>query len=221
MISHSNWQNILKDEFSSEYMINLAEFLKQERQNYTIFPQKNDVFNAFNRTNFDDIKVVILGQDPYHNLNQAHGLSFSVPESTKVPPSLVNIYKELQDDIKEFNIPKHGNLTKWADQGVFLLNTVLTVRAHEAFSHRDKGWELFTDSVIKKISKHRENVVFVLWGSSAKTKAKLVDSSKHLILTSAHPSPLSAYRGFFGSRPFSKINAYLLSKGYDVIDWQL
>lgn len=221
IITPKSWQNILTEIFAKDYMKNLADFLKKERENHTIFPKKADVFTAFNKTPFENIRVVILGQDPYHGLDQAHGLSFSVQNGIKAPPSLVNIYKELESDIKDFKIPNHGNLIKWAEQGVFLINTVLTVRAHEAFSHRNKGWELFTDEVIKNISNKLENVVFVLWGAPAKTKIKLIDNKKHLILTSAHPSPLSAYRGFFGCKHFSKINDFLKNKGYAEIDWQV
>tara|TARA_R110002126_G_scaffold116140_4_gene255387 strand:+ start:3050 stop:3748 length:699 start_codon:yes stop_codon:yes gene_type:complete len=221
LIYPNSWQEVLKEELSCDYMLKLFRFLEQERQIFNVFPAIPDVFNAFNKTAFKDIKVVILGQDPYHGLNQAHGLSFSVPTSIKTPPSLVNIYKELQSDIEGFKAPIHGNLIKWAEQGVFLLNTVLTVRAHQAFSHRNKGWELFTDSVIQKISQYRENIVFVLWGTPAKSKAKLIDSNKHLILTSTHPSPLSAYRGFLGCKHFSQINTYLANKGCKIIDWHL
>lgn len=215
------WQSLLSEIFEKQYMQDLARFLKEERNQHNIFPKKSDVFTAFNLTPFENIRVVILGQDPYHGLNQAHGLSFSVQKDVKIPPSLVNIYKELEQDLGDFNFPKHGNLTKWAEQGVFLLNTVLTVRAHEAFSHRDKGWELFTDEIIRLINERLDNVVFVLWGAPAKSKEKFIDSNKHLILTSAHPSPLSAYRGFFGSNHFSKINNFLENKGYKKIDWQV
>jgi len=221
IIAPNSWQRVLGEIFARDYMQNLAKFLKEERENHKVFPQKSDVFTAFNKTPFENIRVVILGQDPYHGLNQAHGLSFSVQKGVKTPPSLINIYKELEDDIKGFKIPDHGNLTKWAEQGVFLINTVLTVRAHEAFSHRDKGWESFTDEVIKLISECLDNVVFVLWGAPAKSKIKLIDEKKHLILTSAHPSPLSAYRGFFGCKHFSKINGFLKNKGYAEIDWQV
>lgn len=215
------WQSLLSEIFEKQYMQDLARFLKEERNQHNIFPKKSDVFTAFKLTPFENIRVVILGQDPYHGLNQAHGLSFSVQKDVKIPPSLVNIYKELEQDLGDFNFPKHGNLTKWAEQGVFLLNTVLTVRAHEAFSHRDKGWELFTDEIIRLINERLDNVVFVLWGAPAKSKEKFIDSNKHLILTSAHPSPLSAYRGFFGSNHFSKINNFLENKGYKKIDWQV
>jgi len=221
IITPNSWQEVLSEIFAKDYMQNLAKFLKEERKDYTVFPKESDVFTAFNKTPFESIRVVILGQDPYHGINQAHGLSFSVQKGIRTPPSLVNIYKELKSDIKDFKLPNHGDLTKWAEQGIFLLNTVLTVRAHEAFSHRDKGWELFTDKVIKKISERLNNVVFVLWGAPAKAKIKLIDVNKHLILTSAHPSPLSAYRGFFGCSHFSKINEFLENKGYAKIDWQV
>ena len=183
-------------------------------------PPKDDIFSAFNHTPFAQVKVIILGQDPYHGENQAHGLSFSVPEGQKIPPSLQNIFKERQSDIG-CPPPSHGNLTQWADQGVLLLNTVLTVRAHEANSHKGKGWEQFTDAIIKKLDADPRPKVFVLWGGPAQKKAHLLCSPNHLILKAPHPSPLSVYRGFYGSQPFSKINAFLAQKGITPIDWTL
>ena len=216
----NDWLKILDDEFQKEYFFNLKSFLIEEKKNYTIFPKSKDIFNAFNTTPFDEIKVVILGQDPYHGLNQAHGLSFSVQGDTKIPPSLQNIYKELDDDLA-CPISDSGNLVAWAKQGVFLLNAVLSVRAHEANSHRGRGWEKFTDAVIKKISNKSFNVVFILWGRPAQMKKTLIDDTKHLIIESPHPSPLSSYRGFFGSKPFSRANAYLKLHNKEAIDWCL
>ncbi len=215
-----DWLKILDDEFQKEYFFNLKSFLIEEKKNYTIFPKSKDIFNAFNTTPFEKIKVVILGQDPYHGLNQAHGLSFSVQGDTKTPPSLQNIYKELQDDLA-CPIPDSGNLAAWAKQGVFLLNAVLSVRAHEANSHRGQGWEEFTDAVIKKINDESFNVVFILWGRPAQMKKTLIDDTKHLIIESPHPSPLSSYRGFFGSKPFSRANTYLKAHNKETIDWCL
>ncbi|MBP9721963.1 MAG: uracil-DNA glycosylase [Gammaproteobacteria bacterium] len=217
-----SWQNKLASVFEQPYMAHLRSFLVNEKKaGFTIYPPTDLTFNALNTTPFDSVKVIILGQDPYHGVGQAHGLSFSVPNGIAPPPSLCNIYKELEQDIKNFVIPKHGNLTHWAQQGVLLLNTVLTVRANQAFSHRNQGWETFTDSIIKTLNTERENLIFVLWGSPAKAKANLIDSKKHLILTSSHPSPLSSYRGFFGCKHFSKINQYLESKKLAMIDWQV
>ena len=215
-----SWKKVLSSEFSKEYFIQLKQFLVNEKREYKVFPLNKNIFTAYNITTFEDIKVVIIGQDPYHGENQAHGLAFSVQEGTKFPPSLVNIFKELSDDIG-CPYPTTGNLVKWASQGVFLINTVLTVRAHSAGSHRDKGWENFTDATIKAISNEKEHVVFILWGRPAQMKEKLIDSSKHLILKAPHPSPLSAYRGFFGSKPFSKTNKYLKSYAINEIDWCL
>ncbi len=222
----ASWQSHLTNVFNQPFMADLQQFLTKEKQaGVTIYPNSSLIFNAFNLTGFDDVKVVILGQDPYHNVGQAHGLAFSVPDKIKPPPSLLNIYKELYSDLnaegQNFTIPNHGNLTRWAEQGVLLLNTVLTVRAHEAFSHHNQGWEQFTDSIIKLLSDERDDLVFVLWGSPAKAKIKLIDTKKHLVLTSAHPSPLSSYRGFFGCKHFSKINQFLVSKGKELIDWQV
>jgi len=215
-----SWKEVLKDEFNSSYMLELKKFLIEEKKHYTIYPAGKNIFNAYNTTPFDKVKVVILGQDPYHGVNQAHGLAFSVLDGVPFPPSLQNIYKELVDDIG-CEYPKTSNLTPWAKQGVFLINAVLSVRANMANSHRGRGWENFTDATIKVISDKKENVVFILWGRPAQQKEKLIDSSKHLILKAPHPSPLSAFRGFFGSKPFSKTNAYLVSKGLKPIKWCL
>ena len=217
----SSWKELLKPEFNKPYFQQIVLHLKTERlQKKIIYPPGGFIFNAFDKTPIDRVKVVILGQDPYHGPGQAHGLSFSVQMGTPPPPSLVNIYKELYNDIG-IKIPNHGNLTHWAEQGVFLLNASLTVRAGEPMSHSKIGWAEFTDSVIKKISDEREHVVFLLWGKFAQEKKMLIDESKHLILKAAHPSPLSAYSGFFGCRHFSKTNAYLISKGIDPVDWKL
>lgn len=212
------WDEILKDEFSSKYYLNLREFLKTEYSSKTIYPSMYDIFNSMKRTAFKDIKVVLLGQDPYHNEGQAMGLSFSVPDGIEKPPSLVNMFKELEKETG-LPVPKSGDLTGWAKQGVLLLNTVLTVRAHQANSHKGKGWENFTDSIIKKISDKKEHVVFLLWGGNARSKKPLIDGKKHLILECAHPSPLSAYNGFFGCGHYVKTNEYLKSFGIDPIDW--
>ncbi len=217
---HPSWKEVLAEEFAKPYMVELKKFLIEEKTHYTIYPAGKNIFNAYNTTPFDKVKVVILGQDPYHGPNQAHGLCFSVLNGVPYPPSLQNIFKELVDDIG-CEYPKTSELTHWAKQGVFLLNTVLTVRAGAANSHREKGWEHFTDETIKKISELRENVVFILWGRPAQNKERLIDTSKHYIIKAPHPSPLSAYRGFFGSRSFSKTNAYLKSKGISPISWCL
>lgn len=218
---HESWKPILKPLFAQEYMKRLSAFVQQERAQYQVFPPQSLVFNAFRLTPFEDIKVVILGQDPYHNVGQAHGLSFSVPKGIPHPPSLRNIFAEMVTDIPGFSIPISGDLTRWAEQGVLLLNATLTVRAHQAASHQHQGWETFTDQVISKVSAELENVVFLLWGSYAQKKSVLIDSSKHLILKTVHPSPLSVYRGFFGSKHFSKANDYLIAKGREPIDWKL
>ena len=215
-----SWKNILIDEFNKDYFISLKQFLVEEKQSQIIYPKGSEIFAAFNHTPFDKVKVVILGQDPYHGTGQAHGLSFSVPEGIKPPPSLINIYKELNSDIG-FQIPSHGNLTKWAEQGVLLLNATLTVRANQAGSHQNKGWENFTDCVIKKISEQKQNVVFLLWGRYAQAKESLIDSSKHFILKAAHPSPFSAYNGFMGCKHFSKTNELLKKNNLTEIDWSL
>ena len=212
------WDEILKEEFASESYLRLREFLKTEYSTRTIYPSMYDIFNSMKKTAFGDIKAVILGQDPYHERGQAMGLSFSVPAGIEKPPSLVNIFKELHDETG-MEIPASGDLTGWANQGVLLLNTVLTVREHAANSHKGKGWEEFTDSVIKKISDGRENVVFLLWGGNARSKKPLINGAKHLILECAHPSPLSAYNGFFGCGHFIKANEYLIKHGKTPIDW--
>lgn len=217
----ASWKAALLSEFTKPYFTDLKSFLVEEKaKRKPIFPPGKLIFNAFDLTPFNKVKVVILGQDPYHGPGQAHGLSFSVLEGVKHPPSLVNIFKELTADVG-FTTPIHGNLTAWAKQGVLLLNTVLTVQARQAHSHHGKGWEQFTDSAIAKLSQERSNLVFVLWGSPAKAKASLIDNTKHLILTAPHPSPLSAHRGFFGCRHFSKINDYLEQHGKQPINWQL
>lgn len=216
-----SWKAVLKDEFSKPYFQQIALHIKTEKsQGKTIYPPGSLIFNAFNTTPFDKVKVVILGQDPYHGPGQAHGLCFSVQTGVPPPPSLVNIFKELQDDLG-INIPNHGNLTHWAEQGVFLLNASLTVRAGEPMSHSKIGWAEFTDAVIRKISALKNNVVFLLWGKFAQEKRVLIDESKHLVLRSVHPSPLSAYGGFFGCKHFSKTNEYLAAKGIDPVDWSL
>ena len=215
-----SWKKILFDEFQKPYFEALKTFLVEEKKHYTIYPSGANIFAAFNHTPFERVKVVILGQDPYHGVGQAHGLSFSVQEGVPHPPSLQNIFKELRDDIG-CDIPKNGTLTSWADQGVFLINAVLTVRSSEANSHKGRGWETFTDTVIKTLSDAKEHVVFILWGAPAGAKASLIDSKKHLILKAPHPSPLSSYRGFFGSKPFSKSNTYLIEHEKAPIEWAL
>ena len=216
-----SWKKILHNEFRKEYFKILNEFiLKEIKRGEIIYPPINLIFNAFNKTSFNNIKVVILGQDPYHGFGQSHGLCFSVPEGVKIPPSLRNIYKELSSDIN-FNIPNHGNLENWAKQGVLLLNATLTVRNSEAGSHQKKGWEIFTNNIINIISEQKQDIVFILWGNYAQGKQKLIDLSKHHIIKSVHPSPLSASRGFFGSKPFSKTNTFLKTKNIKEINWQL
>ena len=212
------WDEILSDLFEKESYKSLRQFLKNEYATATIYPSMYDIFNSMKLTAFNDIKVVVLGQDPYHEKGQAMGLAFSVPKGEKIPPSLVNIYKELKNELA-FNIPDSGDLTGWARQGVLLLNTCLTVREHQANSHKGRGWEEFTDGVIKKISDQTQHVVFVLWGANARSKKALIDKNKHLILESAHPSPLSAYNGFFGSGHFVKANEYLIKHNKTPIDW--
>ncbi len=217
----ASWKKILKAEFNKPYFEQISLHIKTEKvQGKIIYPPGSLLFNAFNITPFDKVKVVILGQDPYHGAGQAHGLCFSVQYGIQPPPSLMNIFKELQDDIG-VPVQNHGNLTHWAQQGVFLLNASLTVRAGEPMSHSKIGWAAFTDTVIKKISEQKKNIVFLLWGKFAQEKRVLIDESKHLILRSVHPSPLSAYGGFFGCKHFSKTNEYLASKGIDPIDWSL
>lgn len=219
-IIHNSWQDVLADEFEKPYYHSLRDFLKKEYKTQKIHPDMYHIFEALELTPYEKVKVVILGQDPYHGANQAHGLSFSVQPGVKIPPSLNNIYKELQSDlgIKPVN---HGNLVSWAKQGVLLLNTVLTVREGQAYSHRGQGWERLTDTIIEKLNEREQPVVFILWGKPAQEKMKMIDKSKHIILTSSHPSPLSAHRGFLGSKPFSKTNDALLALGEQPIDWQL
>lgn len=219
-IIHNSWQDVLADEFEKPYYHSLRDFLKKEYKTQKIHPDMYHIFEALELTPYEKVKVVILGQDPYHGANQAHGLSFSVQPGVKIPPSLNNIYKELQSDlgIKPVN---HGNLVSWAKQGVLLLNTVLTVREGKAYSHRGQGWERLTDTIIEKLNEREQPVVFILWGKPAQEKMKMIDRSKHIILTSSHPSPLSAHRGFLGSKPFSKTNDALLALGEQPIDWQL
>ena len=219
-ILKNDWNELLKDEFSKDYYLSLREFLKNEYTTKIIYPDKYDIFNALHYTSYKDVKVVILGQDPYHGPNQAHGLSFSVSPGVKIPPSLLNIYKELNSDLGCYT-PNNENKKKWADQGVLLLNTSLTVRAGEANSHKNKGWEIFTDKIISLINEKTDPVVFLLWGNNAINKKKLITNKQHLILSSAHPSPLSTSRGFFGSKPFSKINKFLVSVNKAPIDWQI
>ncbi|MGB0886106.1 MAG: uracil-DNA glycosylase, partial [Chitinophagales bacterium] len=217
----TSWKPILEQEFQKEYFAKIETFIQNQKNlGKTIFPKETDVFKAFNTTNFEETKVVILGQDPYHGLNQAEGLSFSVPVGEKIPPSLKNIYKEIKADLS-FEIPQHGHLSSWVEQGVLLLNAILTVNAKEAASHKKAGWEIFTNQIIKQLSQKRENVVFLLWGNFAKQKKELIDETKHLVLTAAHPSPFSAYNGFFGCRHFSKTNAFLEQNKIKTIDWEI
>ena len=220
MIELGDWNERLAPLFADERYQKIRRFLIEEYNAYTIYPDMYDLYNCFRFTQFADLKVVLLGQDPYHGEGQAHGLCFSVQDGIPNPPSLENIFKELKADIG-CELPKNGNLTKWAKEGVLLMNTSLSVRAHQANSHSKCGWAWFTDSVIKLISSQKENVVFILWGGNARSKKPLIDQSKHSIIESVHPSPLSAYNGFFGSKPFSKTNDYLISKGIAPIDWDL
>ena len=220
MMISNDWLSELETEFKKPYYKNLYEFVKKEYNTTQIFPKADDIFNAFHLTPLSEAKVVIIGQDPYHEPEQAHGLCFSVKPGVDIPPSLENIYKELHDDLGCY-IPNNGYLVKWAKQGVLLLNTVLTVRAHRANSHRGQGWEEFTDAAICALNKQDRPIVFILWGKPAQTKAEMLDNPNHLILKAPHPSPLSAYRGFFGSRPFSKTNEFLESRGESPIDWQI
>ncbi|XP_067000269.2 uracil-DNA glycosylase [Anabrus simplex] len=217
-IGHS-WFKALEPEFKEPYFFQLSQFLVEERRRSTVFPREEEVWTWTRLCSVSDVKVVILGQDPYHNPGQAHGLCFSVPRGVDPPPSLLNIYKELEDDIPGFKRPSHGNLTGWAEQGVLLLNAVLTVKSHSANSHKDKGWEQLTDAVIKYLSKNHSGIVFLLWGSYAQKKAAVVDVKKHHLLKSAHPSPLSAHRGFFGCKHFSQCNKHLESDGKTPINW--
>lgn len=212
------WENILKDEYNKEYFLNLKNFLEQEYGKYTVFPKKSDIFKSLKLTEYEDTRVVILGQDPYHDDNQANGLAFSVNDGIKLPPSLVNIYKEIESEY-QCKVNRRGNLEYLARQGVLLLNTVLTVRAHNANSHKDMGWEIFTDKIIEKLNEREDPVIFVLWGNNAIKKEKLINKGRHYVLTAAHPSPLSAYRGFFGCNHFKKINEILRYLNKEEIKW--
>ncbi|MCC5464881.1 uracil-DNA glycosylase [Pelosinus baikalensis] len=220
IIFKNDWQELLEDEFKKDYYLNLRQFLIQEYRTKTVYPNKYDIFNALHYTAYQNVKVVILGQDPYHGPNQAHGLSFSVKPGIQAPPSLMNIYKELKDDVDCY-IPNHGYLKRWADQGVLLLNTVLTVLAGQANSHRNMGWEQVTDKIISLLNQREEPIVFILWGSNAQSKTNLITNKNHHIIKSVHPSPLSACRGFFKSKPFSKTNTILASRGKSPIHWQI
>lgn len=216
-----SWNAVLADEVKKPYFKKLEAYVDGERAAHQVFPPEEDVFNAFKLTPYEQVEVLLLGQDPYHDDGQAHGLCFSVRPGVAVPPSLVNMYKEAAEDVPGFKTPKHGCLVAWAQQGVLLLNTVLTVRAHQPNSHKGQGWETFTDAVIKKVNDKTDPVVFVLWGGHAQKKEKLIDAKRHVIIKSAHPSPLSARAGFFGSKPYSKINAALKAAGRREIDWRL
>lgn len=215
-----SWQTVLAEELDKPYFEELQNFIEEERKSQIIYPPQEDVFSAFELTPYEQVNVLILGQDPYHGENQAHGLCFSVKPGNKIPPSLVNIYKELQDDLG-FDIPDNGYLVPWAKQGILMINAVLTVQAHKPNSHKNKGWETFTDAVISKVNQKQESVIFVLWGGYAKKKLKLIDTNRHTVIQSAHPSPLSARNGFFGSKPFSKINSALRQAGKPEINYQL
>ncbi|MCM3162448.1 uracil-DNA glycosylase [Metabacillus litoralis] len=215
-----SWDSMLGEQFQSDYFKELLDFLCEEYEQQTIFPERENIFRALNETPYDKVKAVILGQDPYHGEGQAQGLSFSVQPGVKLPPSLRNIYIELQDDIN-CSLPENGSLVKWAKEGVLLLNTVLTVRKGEPASHAKKGWEMFTDEIIKKLDQRNQPIVFILWGKHAQQKMQLINSSKHFVIESAHPSPFSARKGFFGSKPFSKTNDYLRSQNIEEIDWSL
>lgn len=216
----NDWDEVLEGEFEKPYYLELRQFLKSEYETQVIYPDMYNIFNALKYTSYKDTKVLILGQDPYHGENQAHGLAFSVKPGVRIPPSLLNMYKELHTDLGCF-IPNNGYLVSWAEQGVLLLNTALTVRAHQANSHKGKGWEVFTDNIIKLLNLRADPVIFVLWGNNARNKKKLIDTNKHYIIESAHPSPLSASRGFFGSKPFSKTNDILIKLGKTPINWQI
>ena len=216
----NKWDNILNEEYNKDYFKNLIDFVKKEYKEKTIYPKQNEVFNAFRYTDFDNVKVVILGQDPYHGPNQAEGLSFSVSNEVLKPPSLKNIFKELESDLK-IPFPEHNSLKPWAKQGVLLLNAVLTVEEHKPTSHKDKGWEKFTDNIIREINKRSTPTVFILWGAYARAKKALITNPKHYIIESAHPSPFSARNGFFGSKPFSKTNEFLRKNNIKEIDWRV
>jgi uracil-DNA glycosylase len=213
-----HWKKLLNNEFEKPYFSALTEFVKSEYATQKVYPPGRLIFNAFDKCPFDQVKVVILGQDPYHEPGQAHGLCFSVPDGTPPPPSLQNIFKEIQEDLG-IPVPKSGNLERWAEQGVFMLNATLTVRAHQAGSHQKKGWETFTDQVVRLLNDSENHLVFILWGSYAQRKGEFIDAKKHLVLSSVHPSPLSSHKGFFGNHHFSKANAYLTSHGKEPIRW--
>lgn len=217
---NNDWKEILEEEFKKEYFLKLKEILEEEYKNYTVYPPKKDILNAFLLTPYSEVKVVLLGQDPYHQRGQAHGLAFSVNYGIKTPPSLVNMYKELHDDLGLY-IPNNGFLEKWAKQGVLLLNTILTVRDSQANSHSGLGWQTFTDNVIKSLNEREKPIIFILWGNNAKSKEKFIDTNKHYILKGVHPSPLSANRGFFGCKHFSEANRILKNLGEKEIDWQI
>lgn len=217
----NDWDELLKDEWEKEYYLKIREFLKSEYSNYTVYPDMYSIFNALKLTSYKDTKILLLGQDPYHGEGQAHGLAFSVKKGIKIPPSLVNIYKELKDEYEDFEIPSHGFLESWSKEGVLLLNTSLTVRASMANSHSKIGWQIFTDKVIEILNKREDPVVFLLWGGNARQKKKLITNKNHLILECAHPSPLSAYNGFFGCGHFKKANEFLKSVGKEPVNWQL
>ncbi len=216
----SGWDEVLSEEFKKPYFTSLCDFLKEEYNSGRVFPEKQNVFNALKTTPYSSVKAVILGQDPYHEVGQAHGLCFSVQKGCKIPPSLKNMYKELYDDLG-ISPASHGELTSWARQGVLLLNTVLTVREGQANSHKGKGWEIFTDEIIRRLSDRKEPIAFILWGGNAKTKAQLITAKQHAVFTCAHPSPLSAYNGFFGCRHFSKVNTFLSQNDIVPIDWKI
>lgn len=217
----NSWDELLKDEFKKPYYLKLRQFLINEYRSQVIYPNMYDIFNAMKITSYEDVKVVIIGQDPYHGENQAHGLSFSVKKGIAPPPSLVNIFKEIKSDVGVDNSGKHGELTKWAEDGVLLLNSCLTVRAGKANSHRGMGWENFTDDVIRLLNQREKPMVFMLWGANAKAKAQLITNPAHLVLTAAHPSPLSAYNGFFGCKHFSKANDFLVKNGMTPVNWSI
>lgn len=218
ILSDPGWKSVLAEEFQKSYYKNLQSFVQKEYCSFPIFPQQSLIFNAFSQCSFRDLKVVMIGQDPYHEKGQANGLCFSVNDGVRIPPSLRNIFKELKNDTGK-EIPESGNLTSWAHQGIMMLNAVMTVREGKAGSHRKKGWEIFTDAVIQKINKQKDHIVFILWGNYAIEKGKMIDSHRHLVLTSVHPSPLSASRGFFGNNHFSRTNKYLIENGKQPIKW--
>ena len=219
-VINNDWDIILKDVFESDKYQELKKFLEEEYQNRTIYPSVDNIYTALKLTSYKDTKVVIIGQDPYHEPNQAHGLAFSVLEGIKLPPSLKNIYKEIEADLG-IKMSSSGNLTSWAEQGVLLLNNVLTVREHEANSHKGKGWEFVTDKIVEKLNEREEGIIFIFWGNNAKGKQKLITNPNHTVLTAPHPSPLSAYHGFFGCKHFSKINELLINNNKEVINWQI